>query len=677
MCEPIEVDAGETPVAVTAVLKPGLGASATVTLVDQDAQPVSDAKVTLWEWTTDRSRQEVPAGQPDARGVATMRGLRVGGRYQLQLATPRCDPAESAKWTARAGATEDLGTIVLPRYRGFLAGVVVDEAGAPVAGATVVNRVDGPRGADNQVVTDQQGRFRLEGLAEGEAYAFVEAPGCHPTAVLAPTGTEDMRITVHPRAIANAGPPLPPPGPALPPEEARVLARQLLVQVLGETADLQGTDVRDQLLERLAEVDPEAAAAAAAPGEADAAISRVLGVKLLTEDLEGGIALLRQGGPGPKVIEALCRAARACGDDQEDVALRCLEEAQAQAGLDADEGERLTWAARVGHLLRRFDPDRAAALLDQARQAAGLAAQAGRAERGVAEVAVEVSTEDLGAALALVDQNRDEFAHSAALARIACRVAAGDPDTALQVLDRIRWPDLRPVAQARMVAWMPADQADRALAIAREIPQPFFRGLALMRLSTVAPVERRAPLIEEAADQFAVPSQGASIFTSAFPSSGLAHLACLARRLGYDAYEDLALRAARLYGEGVPGYTDPNVHAQLALECALQLSFTTPEMAHHLVDAVLRRTGGVEQLELAPDLYPSLAAAAAGVDPRWAATLVEQMEPDQPQGPAYPRTEAVLRIAAALLDPPKQREWELLRSQSPWSVPWVPDEEVD
>ncbi len=52
---------------------------------------------------------------------------------------------------------------------------MVGSDGRPIAGATVFNRGDGPRPLE--ALTDEQGRFRLEGLYPGTKYAFVRKDG--------------------------------------------------------------------------------------------------------------------------------------------------------------------------------------------------------------------------------------------------------------------------------------------------------------------------------------------------------------------------------------------------------------------------------------------------------------------------------------------------------------------
>src|SRR5690606_3125804 len=86
---------------------------------------------------------------------------------------------------ARRGTTKDLGDIALGAG-GSIEGRVLDESGAPVAGAEVVGsapwtsgdleeaRVRGPERKSGRPTTfaDEQGRFMLHGVGRGQALAW-------------------------------------------------------------------------------------------------------------------------------------------------------------------------------------------------------------------------------------------------------------------------------------------------------------------------------------------------------------------------------------------------------------------------------------------------------------------------------------------------------------------------
>lgn len=101
--------------------------------------------------------EELASDSP-ARVVAEARGLFAG----------------RTAWVLPSGVVTDVGEIVLGRPR-TVAGRVVDAAAQGVAGAKVFSSGDTPDRA--QATTEADGSFRLEGVAEGRVFVFVEKPG--------------------------------------------------------------------------------------------------------------------------------------------------------------------------------------------------------------------------------------------------------------------------------------------------------------------------------------------------------------------------------------------------------------------------------------------------------------------------------------------------------------------
>jgi hypothetical protein len=149
---------------VTVAMEPGLDVR--LRIEDPDGDPVPRTRVELRrrdEWKVGASRgarwTDVAEAESDASGEALVVGLpaRPDAVYDLAL-----HPPFESDWVRvhRGGWKPQSETFVL--VRGFTAtGEVVDEAGAPVAGATVdVESDERP-----SVSTDRRGRFRIPGCA--------------------------------------------------------------------------------------------------------------------------------------------------------------------------------------------------------------------------------------------------------------------------------------------------------------------------------------------------------------------------------------------------------------------------------------------------------------------------------------------------------------------------------
>lgn len=115
--------------------------------------------------------QVVPAADGDFETPA----LWPDENYHLLASAPGYVPAESAVVYGTAGEVTLIEPLVLSRNDLKLAGRVVDSAGRPLEGATVLNSGD----ADQRLVsiTDADGRFALEGLYEGSVHLLARLSG--------------------------------------------------------------------------------------------------------------------------------------------------------------------------------------------------------------------------------------------------------------------------------------------------------------------------------------------------------------------------------------------------------------------------------------------------------------------------------------------------------------------
>ncbi|HEX6886283.1 MAG TPA: sigma-70 family RNA polymerase sigma factor [Planctomycetota bacterium] len=122
------------------------------------------------------TRGPAPAlrARTDGRGHFELRGL-APGRYALEVLHP--ERAQAERRTLELDGTQ--AELVLELSEARLAGRVVDELGAPVAGARLALLVErGRGGARGQAGTDAEGRFELVGVEPARALRLeVTAPG--------------------------------------------------------------------------------------------------------------------------------------------------------------------------------------------------------------------------------------------------------------------------------------------------------------------------------------------------------------------------------------------------------------------------------------------------------------------------------------------------------------------
>ena len=130
--------------------------------------------------------------------------------------------------------------LAAPADTSALTGRVLDPAGRPVPGATVI--VDGPMGV-RTTTTDAEGRFRFDGLAEARYRVLVDAPGFAAPARTIRTGAElapldlHLRVAPYPEAVVVAAAPVPRPLSESPASTSVVAAADLKARQLENVAD--------------------------------------------------------------------------------------------------------------------------------------------------------------------------------------------------------------------------------------------------------------------------------------------------------------------------------------------------------------------------------------------------------------------------------------------------------
>ena len=286
---PIEVVAGASAsrsVEVKVVPRPVYAASGRV--LDADGKPVPNALVRLQS----RGRHPYPqfAQQVSLVGNAEIRtgpdGVfrtpgELDGRgveYYAEASAEGFPPARTDWTPAPRGDLLSFADLVLRRKSPRpVEGRVVDRDGKPVEGAKV-SHIDSPGRMPAR--TNAEGRFRLQGVAEGEALLFVEAGGFRfgGAVVGGAPGPIEIRLAREgepPVAVLKSLP------PAMPRAEERDLARDLVEPLIAQVrrGEIEGHDLA--VYQALARVEPsrvlDMIEDRVIPGSAPALIQAVLG----------------------------------------------------------------------------------------------------------------------------------------------------------------------------------------------------------------------------------------------------------------------------------------------------------------------------------------------------------------------------------------------------------------
>jgi hypothetical protein len=685
------VEQADTPLSEPVRLAQAPAASSAVRgrVIDQDGDPVVDAELRLRSVRADGTGYErISAPENDGRFLRD--DLEVGLTQRLAISARACNSVISDEWVAKAGEVQDLGTISLYRYRGVVAGRVVDTAEQPVVGVTVFNAGDGPQRVET--TTDEQGRFRLDGLL-GEAYAFVDSPEHRFEGVWAAAGAGDVTVVLRPKEPVTLGDPPPPRQPVLPPDEARELARQLLVEALKQTVGSQIIE-REQLLKELAPIDVEEARVAAIEGGgSEATVDIAAGTAMLTEDFDAGLEMILRADDPRSAFWALHGAASTHKRDDPELALKCLEAADPLwPEIPGPSQYRLVAAAGLGGLLQEIDPGRGEQYLREVHarfmpmgmapdeimgratfaayysvvdleESLGLLAPMAEdqwAQIAYERIAVRWAEIDADRAVEVAKLLRDEPRRAAVLGRIAEQIAGRDPNKALSIIKQAGGAQYRLRPLVDVITSLPATHLDLALSEARSLPPPFtaFKGRAIGRLAYVAPAERAPAIIEEALDEL---MRTAVESGSTQWASDIGRLAYVARSVGYPEWREIALRATSCRNGAREPHPDDGIRRAPPAEydLAYVLSFSDPEMARHVLTSALAIDGGIRG---APrGAFEAIASAAMQMDPRWAADLIGQMSNDDLAESHGYRTDAVWAAVRCLVRSPEAWKSAMLR----------------
>jgi protocatechuate 3,4-dioxygenase beta subunit len=575
-------------------------------VLDNVGRPVADAAVQL-EWQYRGAGRAAAYGfgarlgtyRTDADGRFETQALWPGDQYTVQVSAPGYGRAESAQVSDKAGKRHDLGTITLPRTAVTVAGVVVDRAGKPVAGATVFNQGDGP--APVQTTTDAAGRFKLQGLYDGPVCVFVRRPGYRFTLARASAG--DASVTVRLLKAGELPPAAEQPDPR-PPEYVaaeRKLTRHLLERLWALPRSVTGGYERT-VFQAMAGVDlarakqwlaEEAKRDPAAAGP-NSRMSRTLRAaeadKAAADDPDEALALLAPL-PADSAYEALLRLARRYEKDDPAKARRFVEEAVVKARA-LPLPDRAWSLAQAGDLAVRLGQRASGRKL--LTEAADLADHFGTEQtQGSARgrVATLLAPYDLARSRALIRGFTDTSNWNYWHAEVAVRRAPADLPGALALLDELR-PDnsfIRDESRLRIAYRLAEKDPAEAVKQAEAVSDMGYRATALSGVAAL--IARREParaLIDRTLGLYLDrPEQFMSWSNFGGRTTFAAWTAYDARLAGYPDMASVVARVLATRPTTAQGFASPREVTDTLLQAAMPLSFCDPVTARRLVEQAL------------------------------------------------------------------------------------------
>ena len=176
---------------VTLRLAPGALSSFRGQVNDQDGKPLANAKVALIRWQPNMGT-DVDTTKTDAQGRYAFGPAYAGFPYCVRAEAAGYGNKYSKNIPGVGGKTQDVPVMIVSKADSFVAGTIVDPQGRPVAAAEVTDG-DVPNG---RAVTDERGRFRINGVPGPNAVVQVQAPESRWASIQVAAGREDVIITV-------------------------------------------------------------------------------------------------------------------------------------------------------------------------------------------------------------------------------------------------------------------------------------------------------------------------------------------------------------------------------------------------------------------------------------------------------------------------------------------------
>ena len=644
-----KVNTGSPPDPLRIEVSRGAAAGVGGRVVDERGEPIAGAEV------------EVVRDVPGRNGTWPLGTLTTGadGGFESQPLMPfytvsarvSCRgfmPLETEEVTLARGRTQDLGDIVMAHLPGTLAGVVVGPEGVFLAGVTVFNVGDGPQRVTT--TTDEQGHFELTGLYEGYAYAFAEGEGYRFNGAGAETGSEELKIVLHPADGPRPRTTVTP--PTLDLEHDRWLAQEVAMEGLALT---QGRDFRrGKLITALARVNLEVARKLwEEEGDAEDFEGQYgLAEAMLTEDPDAAIDFLWDAEHALMRAMGLLRLGKMLADEQPDLAAEALSLALSAAQSVGQGSYDLAFRAMAASELHKLGrPEAEQVLREAAREAAELDPKERQNAPACLFAAAAVALVDLDAAATLVDGLlAGEWASEVAgsLGGIVAEVAAEHPEKAEDLFSRWSCGDHERVQIAYAMA---SEDAERALAFARKTDSRNQRGLAIAYVASFLAEtdrERAYELIDEAMQ---VMVQGASRYAYWGNAAAVARVAQLALDIEYPDMQGLVMRALSLRASDRPEMERPQelFYGAYLAQC---LAWVDTEAAGQLLEPLVAEIPSLAEKEAS---VQTIVTAAALVDPDWALEIVRGMADDGPGRTQACKWHTYQGLADCLSLPPDRR----------------------
>jgi Carboxypeptidase regulatory-like domain len=541
-----------------------------------------------------------------------------------------------------------------PRER-TVAGRVIDREGQPVAGATVFQSGDSP--VRTEAKTGADGRFQLNGVVVRPTFLFARKPGYRFGGLAVAPESADVTLVIHrvdqpPRFVRKT---LPSP---LTRQEEVAIARRLLDPYAERVLKQGSQPERVRMLEALVRVEPERGLGLIQQKVfntpfLNGMIAMQTAIGLMDESIDEALAVIEGlEDPTGKAI-GFIEASHKLGAQNRAQALQVLDLAllNARSAKEPD-GIRLVLMGRVAErFLDLGEMERGRAILREGEAIAKQLPKAGFVGYARGAFAEELVQIDLEAALALTNDLADSREFDRHHGNIAHELAGRDAAQSERVLAMVEDRLERDRYTVRVVYRMAPLDLARARRLAESVSDHCLKGFALgmmaLRLSEAGKDSAREVLesayesLERSAQMNQVDSN--SIYN---PTSIAAVLLPVAERVDPGLIDEYLWRSLAMRPPN-PWETNPGVgrSAYADVLLAMMLARFDRSIARTLVEPLAGRTGPAgAYFSSRGELF----AAAAVIDPKWAAAIVEALPDDSDLNAQRPKNSGRLAVATVL-----------------------------